>query len=170
MDTFFIMDVQRAAVQTMETLYIIATSKNIATIKGRYDFLLTLIPTLKSASRNLQYSTIIKGAIDQFKTMYPTGVPQDYQLSVLSNPDSFDVNEFYCNSLINAIKRFCDKQSEEIKELKKEGAKAKRNSKVIETIKLTQVELETKCSTALTYSIGLANLNELADTFKETVL
>ncbi len=31
MDAFFTMDVQRAAIQTMETLYIIATSKNIDT-------------------------------------------------------------------------------------------------------------------------------------------
>ena len=134
MDTFFTMDVQRASIQTMETLYIITTSKNIDTIRGRYDFLLTVISTLKSAKSNSQYSTIINMGLDQFKKIHPASVPQDYQLAVLSNPDSFDVNDFYCNSLVNAIKRFCEKQSEEIKALKKEATKAKRITKVIENI------------------------------------
>lgn len=165
MDTFFTMDVQRAAIQTMETLYIIATSKNIETIKGRYDFLLTLIPTLKSAKSSSQYSTIIKMALDQFKTMYPASVPQDYQLAVLSNPGTFDVNDFYSNSLVNAIKRFCEKQSEEIKALKKEATKAKRISKAVETIKSTQYELETKCSLASSFPTAIAELKKLTVTF-----
>lgn len=170
MDTFFTMDVQRAAIQTMETLYIIATSKNIETIKGRYDFLLTVIPTLKSAKSNPQYPTIIKMALDQFKTMHPAIVPQDYQLAILSNPDTFDVSDFYCHSLVNAIKRYCEKQSAEIKALKKEGAKAKRISKVIENIKSAQYELETKCSLTSFFPSALAELKELTDTFSESVL
>ena len=108
-----------AAIQTMESLYILATSKNIETIKGRYDFILTLIPTLRTAKSNSQYSAIIQTALGQFKTMYPTSVPQEYQLSVLSNPETFDLNEFYCNSLVNAAKRFFEKQFEEINALKK---------------------------------------------------
>jgi len=164
------MDVQRAAIQTMETLYIIATSKNIATISGRYDFLLTVIPTLRSAKSNPDYSTIIKMALEQFKTMRPGSEPQNYQLAVLSNPDTFDINDFYSNSLVNAVKRFCEKQSAEIKTLKKEAAKAKRISKVIENIKSAQYELETKCSSASSFPSALTELKELADTFSESVL
>lgn len=164
------MDVQRAAIQTMETLYIIATSKNIGTIRGRYDFLLTVIPTLKSAKSNTQYSTIIKMALDQFNTMYPTSAPQDYQLAALSNPNTFDVNDFYSNSLVNAIKRFCEKQTEEIKALKKESIIAKRISRVIEIIKSTQYELETKCSSALSFPTALDEFKKLADTFAEIVV
>jgi hypothetical protein len=170
MDTFFTMDVQRAAIQTMESLYIIATSKNIETVKGRYDFLLTVLPTLQSAKNNSQYPTIIKMALDQFKTMYPTSVPQDYQLSTVSNPDSFNANDFYCNSLVNAIKRFCEKQSEETNSLKKEGAKTKRISKVIENIKSAQLELESKCSSSSFFPTALNEFNKLADTFAEDVL
>ena len=66
MDVLY-MDVQRAAIQVMETVYIIATSKNIDTIRGRHDFLLTIIPTLKSAKNNPQYSRLIQMALDQFK-------------------------------------------------------------------------------------------------------
>lgn len=165
MDTFFAMDVQRAAIQTMESLYILATSKNVETIKSRYDFLLTVLPPLQSAKINSQYSNIIKMALDQFKTMYPNSVPQDYQLSALSNPESFNVNDFYCKSLVDTIKRFCEKQSEEIKSLKKEGAKTKRISKVIETIKSAQLELESKCSSSPYFSTSINEFNKLADTF-----
>jgi hypothetical protein len=162
METFFAMDVQRAAIQTMETVYIIATSKNLDTIRARYGFLLTVIPTLKSAKNNPDYSTLIQMALGQFKTAYPASVPQDYQLAILSSPDSFDIDEFYCLSLVNASKRFLEKQSEEINALKKEAAKTKRIAKVIETIKLAQSELQGKCSSASSYSAAAVELQRLA--------
>jgi hypothetical protein len=182
MDTFFAMDIQRAAIQSAESLYIIATSKNIETIKGRYSFLLTaaempqgqfvplnpilsVLDTLKKGQSNPQYSTYIQMAIDQYKTIHPNAVLQDYQLAVLSNPNTFNVNEFYCSSLVNAIKRFCEKESEEIDALKKEAAKTKRISKIVDTIKSTQTELETKCSSASSYLSALAEFKKLAATF-----
>lgn len=134
-------------------------------VDRRHEFLLTIIPTLRSAKHSPQYSTLIERALDQFKTMYPASVAQDYQLAVLSNPDTFDVNEFYCTSLVNAIKGFCEKQSEEIKALKKEAARAKRVSKVMETITSTQNELEAKCSSASSYTTALAEFKTLASTF-----
>lgn len=161
MDTFFALDTQRAVIQTMESLYILATSKNIETIKGRYDFLLTLIPTLRSAKGNSQYSSVIQSASGQFKTMYPTSVPQDYQLSVINNPETFDINDFYCSSLVNATKRYYEKQLEEINALKKETAKAKRVAKVIDTIKSVQNELQLKCSASKPYPTSIIELEKL---------
>ena len=164
MDNFFTMDTQRAIIQTMESLYILATSKNIETIKGRYEFLLTLIPTLKSAKSNSQYSNVIQSALDQFKTMYPASVPQDYQLSALKDPETFDVTEFYCFSLVNATKRYYKKQFEEINALKKESAKTKRASKVIDTIKLVQNELQLKCSSSASYPTSKIEFEKLLST------
>jgi hypothetical protein len=161
MDTFFAMDTQRAAIQTLESLYILATSKNIETIKGRYDFLLTIIPTLKSAKNDSQYLTIIQSALGQFKTIYPASVLQDYQLTVLSNPDTFDSKNFYCTSLVNAINRYYEKQSEEINALKKEAAKTKRVAKVIETIRSAQNELKLKCSSVASCSTAIDELEKL---------
>jgi hypothetical protein len=161
MDTFFAMDTQRAVIQTMESLYILATSKNIETIKGRYAFLLTLIPTLKSAKNNSQYSKVIQSAFGQFNTMYPTSVPQEYQLSVIHNPETFDINEFYCSSLVKATKRYYDKQLEEINALKKETAKTKRVAKVIDSIKLVQNELQLTCSASESYPTANVELDKL---------
>jgi len=169
MDTFFAMDVQRAAIQVMETVYIIATSKNIDTIRGRHDFLLTIIPTLKSAKNNPQYSSLIQMALDQFKIIYPASIPQDYQLAVLSSPDTFDISEFYCSSIVNSMKRFCEKQSEEIKALKIKAARTKRIKKVIDTIKTTQNELQGQYSSASFFSTALAELEKLVSTFNASL-
>ena len=161
MDTFIALDTPRAIVQTMESLYILATSKNIETIKGRYDFLLTLIPRLKYAKNNSQYSNIIQSAFEQYKTMYPTIVPREYQLSVINNPETFDINEFYCSSLVNATKRYYEKQLEEINALKKETAKTKRVAKVFDIIKLVNDELQLKCSASESYPTAKAELEKL---------
>jgi plasmid maintenance system killer protein len=167
MDSFLSMDVQRAAIQSMESLYILATSKNISTIKGRYDFLLTVIPKLKSARNNSQYSTFIKGALDQFRTMYPTGEPQDFQLAVISNPETFDINEFYCNSLTNGITNYCQKQIEEIKNLKRESSKTKRVAKVLETIKSAENELQLKCLSSKSYTKAIGEVKTLFSDISE---
>lgn len=169
MDTFFAMDTQRAAVQAIESLYIIASSKNLETIKGRYSFLLmapqgfseSVAGTLKKAKSDPQYSSLIQGAIRQHKTMYPNSVLQDYQLSFLNDPDDFDLNEFYCISLVNAMKRFSDAQLEAIKTLKKEAAKAKRVAKIVETIKQAQGELQQQCSGTLSYITSMKQLQAM---------
>jgi hypothetical protein len=173
MDTFFVLDIQRAAIQVAESLYIIATSKNIETIKSRYGFLLmipagadaSVLDTLKRGQCSPQYPRCIQMAIDQYKTLRPNAVLQDYQLAVLSDPNLFNLNEFYCTSLLNAIKRVCEKESEEITALGKGGAKAKHISRVVDTIKSAQNELETKCSSTSSYTPVLTELRRLSAIF-----
>jgi len=165
MDDFFAMDIRRAGIQVMETVYIIGTSKNIETIKSRHDFLLTIIDTLKQGQNKPQYSVYIQAAIDYYKSLYYDRSPQDYQLAILSNPNDFDLNDFYCKSLINAMKRFCGEQEIEISALKKENAKAKRKVKVIEAIKSTQAELQAKCCRASFYDQAISELEKLETTF-----
>ena len=165
MDNFFAMDTRRAGIQVMETVYIIGTSKNIETIKSRHNFLLTIIDTLKQRQNNPQYSVYIQAAIDYYKSVYYDQSPQDYQLAILSNPSDFDLNDFYCKALIDAMKKFCGDQENEINALKKENAKAKRKAKVIETLKSTQAELQIKCSTSSFYDQSISELEKLETTF-----
>jgi hypothetical protein len=165
MDNFFAMDIRRAGIQVMETVYIIGTSKNIETIKSRHDFLLTIIDTLKQGQNNPQYSVYIQAAIDYYKSSYYDRPPKDYQLTILSNPSDFDLNDFYCKALLNAMKRFCGEQENEINALKRENAKAKRKAKVIETIKSTQAELQAKCGRASFYDQSISELENLKTTF-----
>lgn len=160
---------QSTGIQVLESSYIIATSKNIETIKSRHDFLLQRIASLKQGQSNSQYSVCVQLTTEHYKSMYYDRPLQDYQLAVLSNPNSFDLNNFYCNSLVNAMKRFCGEQTDEINAMKKETAKAKRTAKVLETIRTTKNELQTKCSTASTYSTSLTELENLETTFNKTI-
>ncbi len=182
MDNFYSMDIQRAGMQALETAYIIATSKNIETIKSRYSFLLTVsempqeqfvtinpilsvLDTLKKGQSNPDYTTYIQMACESYTASYYDRPLQDYQLNLVSNPNSFDLNNFYCNSLVNAMKRFCGEQKEEINAMKKEAAKAKRAAKVLDTISTTKTELQSKCSTAPSYSNALSELQNLETNF-----
>ena len=169
MDNFFAIEMQSAGIQVLESSYIIATSKNIETIKSRHDFLLQRVAALRQGQSNSQYSACVQLTTDHYKSMYYDRPLQDYQLAILSNPNSFDLNNFYCNSLVNAMKRFCGEQTEEISAMKKETAKTKRAAKVLETLTTTKNELQTKCSTAASYPAALSELENLIITFNKTV-
>lgn len=169
MDNFFALEMQSTGIQVLESAYNIATSKNINTITSRHDFLLQRIAALRQGQSNLQYSSIIQMVTERYKTMYYDRPLQDYQLDILSNPNSFDLNNFYCSSLVNAMKRFCNEQSEEINAMKKETAKSKRATKVLESIKTSKNELQTKCLTASTYSLALAELDNLESIFNKII-
>jgi valyl-tRNA synthetase len=67
------------------------------------------------------------------------------------------------------MKRFCIEQADEINGMKKEAAKLKRTAKTIETIRKAKNELQIKCSTASSYSMTLAEFEQLESTFKKTV-
>jgi hypothetical protein len=173
MDDYSSMNVQRAAVQAMETVYIIATSKNLETIKSRFRFLFadyggavpSALNTLRKAQGDSEYSPCIRIAVDQFKTIHSGHMPESYQLAFIQDPAAFDLNEFYCRSLVDAMKRLCLEQTEEIRAFKKEAAKVKRIAKTVETIRSTIGELEERCASAPSYSTALAELQKLASTF-----
>jgi len=169
MDNFFAIEMQSAGIQVLESSYIIGTSKNIETIKSRHDFLLQRLQSLKQGQSNSQYSACVGLTTEHYKTMYYDRPLQDYQLAIVSNPNGFDTNNFYCNSLVNAMKRFCAEQSEEINAMKKETAKAKRADKVLATIGIAKTELHAKCSTAVGYPTALTELENLETTFKTTI-
>ena len=161
MDNFFTIDIESAGKQVLETVHIIGTSKNIETIKSRYEFLLHRIATLKQGQSNPLYLACIQRSINTYKIMYYDKALQDYQLAILSKPNDFNLTEFYCNALVNATRKFLAEETEEINTMKRESAKAKRKTKVIEVIKSAKEELQNKCSSALSYSKALTEFEKL---------
>lgn len=168
MDSFYAIEMQSTVMQVLESSYIIGTSKNFETIKSRYDFLLQRLQSLKQGQSNSQYSVCVNLTTELYKSMYYDKPLQDYQLAILSNPNGFDTNNFYCNSLVNAMKRYCGEQTEEISAMKKETAKTKRGEKVLEIIRATKNEMQIKCSTAASFSTALTELEKLEPTFNKT--
>src|SRR3990172_12348283 len=130
--------IQRTGLQALETLNIIGTSKALDTITGRYNFLLSIIDTLKKGSSNARYISDIQKSIDTYKSMYYDRVPQGYELAFLLKPKDFDLIDFYCKALYSAFKRNYEEHIEEIKLLKREDAKVRRKEKIKDLLKFTK--------------------------------
>ena len=165
MDNYFSMSIQGVGLQVLETVHIIATTKNFDTLKSRYELLLERMATLRNAESNRLYSADINTSIETYKSMYYDRPLQDIELSAILEPNNFDVQSFYCEALVRCIKRFVEDQANEISGLKSENAKTKRRTKVIDKIKLSKDELQGKCASTSSY---LTSLNSL-DTIQATL-
>ena|SRR5690242_8983379 len=161
MDNYFSMSIQGVGLQVLETVHIIATTKNFDTIKSRYELLLERIDTLRKAEGNQLYSSDINTSIDTYKSMYYDRPLKDFELSAILKPNNFDPQNFYCEALVSCIKRFAEEQTNEISGLKSENAKIKRKAKVIEKVNVAKIELQNKCSSTPSYLSALNSLETI---------
>ncbi len=166
MDNYFSMTIQGIGLQVLETVHIISTTKNFDTIKGRFELLLERLETLRKAESNSQYSIDIDTSVQTYKSMYYDRPLQDFELSAILKPNNFNVQTFYCEALVNCMKRFVEEQSNEINSLKSENAKVKRRVKIIEKINLSKAELENKCSSTSSFLTSSNTLEQLENTLK----
>ncbi|MBP7555986.1 MAG: hypothetical protein KA821_06965 [Chitinophagaceae bacterium] len=164
MEKYFSMSIQSVGIQVLETVYIITTTKNFDTLKSRYELLLERISTLRDAEDDRLYSGNVNASIETYKSMYYDRPLQGIQLSAISKPNNFDVQSFYCEALLSCIKRFVEEQKNEISELKSENAKIKRRTKVIDKIKLSKSELQSKCTSTSSYLTALNSLETIQAT------
>ncbi len=155
------MSIQGVGLQVLETVHIISTTKNLDTIKGRYELLLERINTLRKAESNSQYSADINTSIETYQSMYYDRPLQDFELSAILKPNNFNTNDFYCEALVACMKRFTEGQLSEMSSLKSENAKIKRKVKGMEKIQLAMAELENKCSSASAYLSAINSLEHL---------
>lgn len=146
-------DVSRRGVQAMESAYIVATSKTLDTVVSRYRFLEGLHKGLVADSTSSGYKLYIQQAIDQFKSMRYNTIPESYQMQLVLEPGSFDLAEFYAVSLEGLARRSIEAQIAAIKTLKKDDAKHRRMTKIVEDLKTCLEELDGNCRDAVSYTI-----------------
>ena len=100
-------------------------------------------------------------SLDSYKTLYYDKPLQDYQISMLSKPNNFNLTEFYCTALVDATKRFYTAENEEINTMKRESAKVKRRANVVAIIQLVKNELQNKCSSTSAFPSALNEIEKL---------
>ena len=161
MDNYFSMSIKGVGLQVLETVHIIATTKDFDTIKSRYELLLERIDTLRNAEINRLYSADINTSIETYKSMYQDRPLDNIELSAILKPNKFDVQSFYCKALVSGIARFVDEQTNEISGLKSENAKLKRKAKIIDKIKLSKDEIQSKCASTSSYLNALNSLETI---------
>jgi len=164
MDNYFSMSIQGAGIQVLETVHIIATTKNFDTLKGRYEFLVERLDTLCEAEHHQQYSADITFSIERYKSMYFDRQLQEFESARVLNPNNFNTVNFYCDAIVRCINRFIDDQIEEIRNLKSQNAKIKRRAKVIDKVNLAKNELQDKCSSASAFLSALKALGTIQST------
>ena len=167
MDNYFSMSIQGVGLQVLETVHIIATTKNFDTLKGRYELLIERLDTLRKAQNNQQYSADINTSIETYKSMYYDRPLQEFEISSVLKPNIFNAKNFYCDSLVSCINRFTEEQINEIRNLKSENAKIKRRAKVIDKVNLAKNELQDKCSSTSSYLSALNSLETIQTTLNE---
>jgi hypothetical protein len=106
-------------------------------------------------------------AIDDYKVRYFNRSPNEIDLTRLSNPESFDLETYCINVLINGLKRFFEEQLDEIEFLKSSSSKEKRISKVIHNILLSKNFLQMKFSESKSYPVGIAEIEKITNKIKE---
>lgn len=142
------MQVQRQGIQLLESINILNNTKNIDTLKGRYEFIKKLYDYFINASYNKRYLTDIQKAIDEYKTMYYDKILKDFELSLIIKPDNQKLNSYYGECLMNCFMLYYDEQKKQIQTLKMQNAKERRLEKIIEIAEETLNELNSKINSA----------------------
>ncbi len=150
-----------AGVQVLETMEILATSRVLKTIKGRYEFLKQTLPILQSGVHNSRYSVDIQGAIDRYHGMYYDKRPNEEALAALQNPNAVQLPELYSRALLRGMAAHLREENEAIQSLKRADAVMRRKAKLLETVRVAQIELDAECLAVPTYASAKAVLNDL---------
>jgi hypothetical protein len=167
MDNIYSTTIQSTSIQFLETLYILDNSKNIETIQSRIEFLETVTDRLRNLINNPDYQYLIQLAIDDYSVRYFNRNPSETDISRLTNPESFDLETYCINVLINGLKRFFEEQLDEIEFLKSSSSKEKRISKVIHNILSAKNYLQMKFSESKSYYTGIEEIEKITIKIKE---
>ena len=159
--------IRSLSIQFLETLFILDNSKNIETIHSRIEFLESVTDRLRNLINDPDYQYLIQLAIDDYSVRYFNRIPSETDLSRLSNPESFDLEEYSITALIKGLKRFLEEQLEEIEFLKNSSSKDRRISKVIHNILLAKNFLQMKFSESKSYPMGIEEIEKITKKIKE---
>ncbi len=130
---FEIMQIQSRGVQLLESLEIMATTKNLDTLQGRMDFVLDFYSSLITlASFKQRFFNEAQVAIDTYKERYYDKVLKVAQVSLLITPSMDDLKAYFANCIVICYGEFVKVQAEEMSRLKRQSAIEKRKENIID--------------------------------------
>lgn len=124
--------IQRQGIQLLESIYLLNTTKNIDTLKGRFEFISQMYDDFIKASYNKRYLSDIQKSLDEYKSMYYDRIVKDFEIRLAMKPNFEELIDYYSACIFNCFNQFVEEQEKQISELKKEEAKNKRIEKIIE--------------------------------------
>ena len=133
--------IQRQGIQLLESITILNNTKNIDTLKGRFEFIKKMYDYFIEAYSNKRYISDIQIAIDEYKTMYYDKILKDFELSLIVKPSNQDLDLYYSKCLVNSFMLFYEEQRKQINSLKRKNAKERRLEKIVAVADETLNEL-----------------------------
>ena len=138
--------IQRQGIQILESLHILFNTKNIDTLKGRFEFIETLYNDFLKASTNKRFLSDIQNSIDEYKMTYYERIPNEYEINLLIKPDKENLKKIYISCVFNCFKRFQEEQERQIESLKRQDSKARRIKNILNVGNEAKLEMINKSS------------------------
>ena len=157
--------IQRQGTQLLESLNILHTTKNIDTLKSRYEFIRKMYDDLIKASYKKRYISDIQVAVDEYKTMYYDKIINDFELELLVKPENENLTNYYSECLYNCFNQFVEEQEYQIENLKREDAKKRRKGKIISVANEIIAEFDKNGSDKEKYKKYIKAIQNKRDTF-----
>ena len=92
--------IQQQSIQLLESLEIIQTTSALDTLIGRIDFISSIYPTFLNGYNSNRYLSDAQIGIDNYKTMYYDHVLKEVQVSLLINPNTENLKQFYADCIV----------------------------------------------------------------------
>lgn len=127
--------------QSLETIEIIESTKNLDTLQSRYLYLIKLFHELQIASTTSRYFRDAQDSIDDYKQLYYDKIPHRTQLAGVLKPLEFDIVAFGGESVFNCFMRHYDFQLQQINSLKTASGKKGRYKKLLDSLDETTILL-----------------------------
>ncbi len=125
-------NIKNKGVQLLESLYVLYTTKNMDTLKGRFDFIDHMYSSFVEASCDRRYISDVQESIDIYKSMYYDRVLYDFQVQLISVPSRSLLQEYYIGCVYNCFCRFLEEQETQIAALKRDSAKQNRIKRIVD--------------------------------------
>jgi len=157
--------IQRQGIQLLESLNILHTTKNIDTLKSRYEFIQKMYDDFIKASYKKRYISDIQVAVDEYKTMYYDKIINDFELKLLVKPENENLTDYYSECLYNCFNQFVEEQECQIANLKREDAKKRRKGKIVSVANEIIAEFDKNGSDKEKYKKYIKTIQDKRDTF-----
>jgi len=157
--------ITRQGIQILESLHILANTKNIDTLKGRFEFIAKLYDNFINASSHKRFVSDIQKSIDEYKATYYERIPNEYEINLLIKPDKENLRSFYIKCIFDCFKRFQDDQEKEIESLKRQDAKDRRIKKILEVAKESKTEMIEKSTDKRTVDSYINEIEQIIQAY-----
>jgi len=159
--------IQGIGLQILESINIISNTKNIDTLRGRFEFICKIYGDLVNGSKAAIYFYDIQRSIDEYKIRYYNIILNDFEISLIIKPNFSNLISLYSECIRNCFMKFYDEQNIQINQLKQQNAKIKRRKKIVDVGRESIIEMEKITSDEIDHQY---RLQEIKDTIKKISL